>query len=336
MFCIFVASRTTDLIQICIQWEDSEYHFSGWGLSQSLVNSFLLLLLIFFLPCPTFCQIFQTVYKYPFILLSRMSYAFDQGRVQSLYPFSEKISKDFSRTQDRFFPGLKILPYALSFPRLQSQFSLRSTYISHNVNSKNFIACLSKVDFQDFPDFPGPIQNLKVSYLGTQHKEPLQDSNLSHLTRSQGYQPLHKCLFHDWKLFNKIFHEKSTITMHLLGIYICPSVDKWSTITISKCTRDSFILQKCNHMIIIYNELSSATVLQGNPTIKLPKTFESLICSQDLAESITQNFMLFQTLGLTEKYASMYNAYKFKKLNLHYPNGALQCQYNQIGNKHWK
>lgn len=124
--------------------------------------------------------------------------------------------------------------------------------------------------------------------------------------------------------------------MHLPGIYICPSVDKWSTITISKCTRDSFILQKCNHMRIIYNELSSATVLQGNPTIKLPKTFESLICSQDLAESITQNFMLFQTLGVTEKYASMYNAYKFKKLNLHYPNGALQCQYNQIGNKHCK
>ena len=258
-----------------------------------MVNSFLLLLLLFFLPCPTFCQIFLTVYKYPFILLSRMSYAFDQGRVQGLYPFSEKISKDFSTTQDCFFPGLQILPYALSFPRLPSQFSLRSTYISHNVNSKNFIACLSKVDFQDFPDFPGPIQNLKVSYLGTQHKEPLQDSNLSHLTRSQGYQPLHKCLFHDWKLFNKIFHEKSTITTHLLGIYICPSVDKWSTITISKCTRDSFILQKCNHMIIIYNELSSATVLQGNPKIKLPKTFESLICSQDLAESITQNFMLF-------------------------------------------
>ena len=48
--------------------------------------------------------------------------------------------------------------------------------------------------------------------------------------------------------------------------------------------------------------------------------------------SITQNFMLFQTLGVTEKYATMHNAYKFKKLNLHYPNGALQYQYNQIGN----
>ena len=115
-----------------------------------------------------------------------MSYAFDQGRVQGLYPFSVKISKDFSRTQDGFFPGLQILPYALSFPRLQSQFSLKSTYISHNVNSKNFIACLSKVDFQDFPDFPGPIQNLKVSYLGTQHKEPLQDSNLSKLNQESG------------------------------------------------------------------------------------------------------------------------------------------------------
>ena len=117
MFCIFVASRTTELIQICIQWEDSEYHFSGWGLSQSLVNSFLLflllLLLLFFLPCPTFCQIFLTVYKYPFILLSRMSYAFDQGRVQGLYPSSEKISKDFSRTQDCFSrtPNFTLCPF---------------------------------------------------------------------------------------------------------------------------------------------------------------------------------------------------------------------------------
>lgn len=82
MFCIFVASRTTELIQICI-----------------------------FAICPTF--IFQTVYKYPFILLSRMSYAFDQGRVQGLYPFSEKISKDFSRTQDCFFQDSKfyLMPF---------------------------------------------------------------------------------------------------------------------------------------------------------------------------------------------------------------------------------
>lgn len=85
--------------------------------------------------------------------------------------------------------------------------------------------------------------------------------------------------------------------MHLLGIYICPSVDKWSTITISKCTRDSFILQKCNHMIIIYNELSSATVLQGNPTIKLPKTLESLICSQDLAKHHSKFHALSDTGG---------------------------------------
>ena len=36
------------------------------------------------------------------------------------------------------FPGLQILPQTLSFLRFQNQFSLRSTYISYDVNSDKF------------------------------------------------------------------------------------------------------------------------------------------------------------------------------------------------------
>ena len=74
------------------------------------------------------------------------------------------------------FPGIRVSPSNLSFPRFHNQFSLQSTCIYYIANSENFIAWVKqifrtcrvffqdfpvleniKIKFRDFPGFPGPV-----------------------------------------------------------------------------------------------------------------------------------------------------------------------------------
>ena len=58
--------------------------------------------------------------------------------------FLRQISKTFPRLRFNF-PGLKISPQNLSFPRFQIQFTLPSTNNTCNINSENFIACAKQI-----------------------------------------------------------------------------------------------------------------------------------------------------------------------------------------------
>ena len=58
--------------------------------------------------------------------------------------FLKQISKTFPRLRFNF-PGLKISPQNLSFPRFQIQFTLPPTNNTCNINSENFIACVKQI-----------------------------------------------------------------------------------------------------------------------------------------------------------------------------------------------
>ena len=74
------------------------------------------------------------------------------------------------------FPGIRVSPSNLSFPRFHNHFSLQSICIYYIANSENFIARVKqifrtcrvffqdfpvleniKIKFWDFPGFPGPV-----------------------------------------------------------------------------------------------------------------------------------------------------------------------------------
>ena len=87
----------------------------------------------------------------------------------------QNISKTFQGLW-LIFPGIRVSPSNLSFPRFQNQFSIQSKCIYYIANSENLIAWVKqifrtcrvffqdfpvleniKIKFWDFPGFPGPV-----------------------------------------------------------------------------------------------------------------------------------------------------------------------------------
>ena len=94
---------------------------------------------------------------------------------QNFFELFQNISKTFPGLW-LIFPGIRVSPSNLSFPRFHNHFSLQSICIYYIANSENFIARVKqifrtcrvffqdfpvleniKIKFWDFPGFPGPV-----------------------------------------------------------------------------------------------------------------------------------------------------------------------------------